>query len=167
MSLDATVGSPNANSYITINEATNYFADRAFASNWDDFDNQSALLITASKQLDWYVTWKGTKFTSEQAMDWPRNGVVDELGSPIPTDIIPKVVKEAVAELALSSLDGDRTADNDLAGLAMVQASTLKVQTDGGGSTSTARDTIPDKIWKMLSGLTTRSGIGVVRLMRA
>ena len=167
MALDATVGSPDANSYITVSEATSYFSDRAFSSGWDDVDDQAALLVTASKQLDWYVTWKGTKATSEQGMDWPRDGVVDELGNPIPNDIIPKAVKEAVAEYALSSFESDRTADDDLAGLAMVQASTLKVQTDGGGSTSTAKETIPDKIWKMLSGLTTRSGIGVVRLMRA
>lgn len=166
MVLDATVGSPDANSYITVSEANQYFTNRAFSGDWDDVDDQSALLITASQQLDWYVKWKGTKATSEQGMDWPRNGVSDELGKPIPNDVIPKAVKQAVAELAMSSFDGDRTADDDLAGLAMVQASTLKVQTDGGGSTSTAKDAIPEKIWKILDGLALRSG-GVVRLVRA
>ncbi len=166
MALDATVGSPNANSYITVSEANQYFTNRAFSDGWDEVEDQPALLITASKQLDWYATWKGNKATSEQSMDWPRKNVVDKSGTLIPSDIIPTAVKEAVAELALSSFDGDRTADDDLAGLAMVQASTLKVQTDGGGSTSTAKKTIPDKIWKILTGLVIRSG-GVVRLMRA
>jgi len=166
MALDNTVGSADANSYVSLAEANAYFADRAHAESWEEVENQEQMLITASSQLDWYVTWKGTRVTGTQAMDWPRSGVYDKVGELYPEDVIPNDVKVAVYELALSSFDVDRTADGDLAGLSEVRASSLMLKTDDG-MYNTKPDTIPDKIWKILSGLTTKSGIGVVRLIRA
>ena len=80
--------------------------------------------------------------------------------------MIPADVKIAVYEMALSSMTSDRTADGSLDGISEVRAGSLQIKTDDG-MYNTKPDTIPDKIWKILAGLTTKSGIGVIRLVRA
>lgn len=164
--LDATVGGINANSYVTLAEASAYFSDRAHAAAWEAELNQESILITATSVIDWYITWKGTRADSIQALDWPRSGVYNKLGVLYDTTVIPKDVKTAVFEYALSSLGKDRTSDDALAGIAEVRAGSLMLKTDDGLYDSTPK-IIPDKIWKILRGLYSRSGIGVVRLIRA
>ena len=166
MALNDTIGSADANSYVSLVEANAYFLDRAHSEPWEDEEYQTQSLITASSIIDWYVTWKGARVTGTQSMDWPRSDVLDKVGELYPEDVIPNDVKTAVYEMALSSLEADRTADGDLAGLAEVKAGSLMIKTDDG-MYNTQPDTIPDKIWKILAGLTTKSGIGVVRLVRA
>jgi len=166
MALNATVGAADANSYVTVAEATAYFANRAHAEAWEDLDQQSQALITASQAIDWHVTWKGQRATGTQSMDWPRVDVLDKVGVEYPPDVIPPDVKTATYEMALASIEADRMADSDLAGLSEVRAASLMIKTDDG-LYNTKPDTIPDHIWKILQGLTTKSGIGVVRLMRA
>lgn len=166
MAIDATVGGLTTNSYVTLAEANTYFTNRVHADSWEDSEVQEQLLITASSTIDWFITWKGTKATGTQTMDWPRTGVYDKVGELYPEDVVPIDVKIATFEMALSSMDSDRTADGDLAGLSEVKAGSLQLKTDDG-MYNTQPDVIPDKIWKILAGLTTKSGIGVVRLVRA
>lgn len=167
MALNATVGSPDANSYVTVAEANTYFADRVHSSAWEDFEYKASALVTASQMLDWYMKWKGYKTTAEQSMGWPRVNVIRRDGSEVASDIIPQELKVATYELTLASLDGDRTADNPMAGIEQIKAGSLMVKADNGDSDSTAADTIPERIWKILSDLYMRGDISVVRLMRA
>jgi len=164
--LDATIGGATTNSYVTLAEAITYFSNRAHASEWEAEENQANVLITASSVLDWYVTWKGVQATETQAMGWPRSGVYNKVGTLYAEDVIPQEIKTAVFEYALASLSSDRTADGDLAGLSELKAGSLSLKTDDG-IYNTLPGTIPDKVWKILGHLTTRSGIGVVRLIRA
>ncbi len=166
MALNATVGAADANSYVTVAEANAYFANRAHAEAWEDLDQQPQALMTASQALDWHVTWKGDRVTGTQSMDWARVGVYDKVGVLYPSNVIPPDVKTATYEMALASIEADRMADSDLAGLSEVRAASLLIKTDDG-LYNTKPDTIPDHIWKILDGLTTRSGAGVVRLVRA
>lgn len=167
MALNATVGSPDANSYVTVAEAASYFANRTHSEAWGEFDGQSAALCTASQMLDWYVGWKGVKTTSTQAMQWPRTDATRGDGTEIADDELPPELKVAVYELALSSLEEDRTADNPLAGIDQVKAGTLMVKASVGGVDSTAEEAIPEKVWKILSDLYVRGSLSVVRLVRA
>ena len=167
MALDATVGSPDANSYVTEAEANIYFADRLHAEDWDNADNPASALITASQMLNWYVKWKGYKATSTQYMGWPRVNVIRRDGTEVANNIIPTEVKVATYELALSSLESDRTSDDPMAGIEQVKAGSLMVKADNGDYDSTAADTIPEKIWKILSDLYMKGDLAVVRLMRA
>lgn len=164
--LDATVGGLNANSYVTLNEAVAYFSSRAHSDAWEAEENKENVLITATAIIDWYVTWKGTRVNNTQALDWPRIGVYDKTGVLYDSAVIPKDVKTAVFEYALSSLGKDRTSDDALAGITEVRAGSLMLKTDDGLYDSTPK-IIPDKIWKILNGLFTRGNIGVVRLIRA
>jgi len=167
MALNATVGSPDANSYVTEEEATVYFSDRTHVEKWEAFSNKSQALVTASQMLDWYVKWKGLRSTTTQSMAWPRTGVVRGDRSSVAIDTLPSELKVAVYELALSSLDSDRTADDPLAGIEQVKAGSLMVKADNGDNNSTARDTIPEKIYRILKDLYLSGSINVVRLMRA
>lgn len=163
MALNATIGSDSANSYVTLSEATAYFEDRAHASDWESFEDQEKILITASRMLDWYTNWKGTKSSVSQSMDWPRSGAIRTDGTEVDDDIIPQEVKIATYELALSSLSGDRTVDNELTGIKKVQVSSLSIEANVD---STGKPAIPSKVRMILSDLIS-SGITVVRLMRA
>ena len=167
MALNATVGSPDANSYVTVSEAASYFSNRTHSEAWGEFDAQAAALCTASQMLDWYFKWKGTKTSTTQAMKWPRTDAVRSDGTEIADDEIPPELKVAVYELALSSLDDDLTANNPLAGIDQVKAGTLMVKASVGGVDSTVQEAIPDKVRNILSDLYSRGDLSVVRLMRA
>jgi hypothetical protein len=54
MALDATVGGANANSYLTVTEATAYFATRLYSSVWTAASNgdKEAALIWATRLID-------------------------------------------------------------------------------------------------------------------
>lgn len=169
MPIDATVGGTSSNSYVTLQEADDYYINRSHFTGWLalDEDVKSSLLVTASLQLDWYIKWKGTKATETQSMEWPRTGVVDKNVFDVSDAIIPVSVKQAVFELALSSVKSDRTADNPLAGISSIKAGSLAVKAEDPSFTSTAKQAIPEKVKKILTGLTVYSGVGVVRLQRA
>jgi len=166
MALDATVGTDTATSYVTVTEAYDYFSTRLHADAWFGLADQDKALITASSVIDWYSTWKGLPVTGTQSKDWPRTGVYNKAGELYLETVIPQDVKIAVFEYALSSLDSDRTADNDLAGLSQVAAGSLMLKVDDSVH-NTLPDTLPDKIGRILRHLVTRSGVGVVRLIRA
>jgi len=167
MALDATVGSPDANSYVTVSEANSYFLDRIHSTVWEDFDDPASALVTASMLLDWYVKWKGYKTTPAQSMGWPRVNVFRKDGTEIANDIIPNEVKVATYELALSSLKADRTLDNPMAGIEQVKAGSLMVKAGDTGGSSSGASAIPEKVWKILSDLRSSGGLSVVRLRRA
>jgi len=166
MALDATIGGTASNSYVTLTEANAYFANRAHASAWEDVDEPDKALMTATSVIDWYVSWKGVRVNGTQALDWPRSEVYDKTGVYYSEDIIPADVKTAVFEMALVSISADRTVDGDLDGLAEVRAASLLLRVDTGIQ-NTAPETIPEKIWKILGGLTTRGSGSVIWLKRA
>ena len=87
MALDATPGSPNATSYVTIVEGDQYFRDRLHAEQWFalDYTKKASALITATSMLDWYMKWEGSRSTTTQSLDWPRIGVIGEDEIPIPS----------------------------------------------------------------------------------
>jgi len=168
MAIVATVGGADTNSYPTVEEATAYFADRLHAEGWFSLaeEDQPKALITASQQLDWYARWKGSKASTTQAMGFPRVGLVLPDGTEYDSTIVPPEVKKAVFELALSSIETDRTADSDMAGLAEIKAGSVMLKADDG-LYNTKPKTIPTKIWKIINDFTLRASSGLVRLVRA
>lgn len=165
--LDATVGTETANSYATLEEADAYFAERANASGWESSVQKEALLITASRLIDWQLKFKGTKTTQTQTMEFPRTGIVYSSGYVLPETMIPTELKFSVFELAFASLENDRMADNPLAGIDQVKAGPLFIRATPGGVNSTKAGVIPDHIRLLLSNLISSPQIGVYRLIRA
>lgn len=167
MALNAEVGSPTANSYVTLEEADAYFEDRMHSSDWDGLSDQekSELLITGSKMLDWYVNWKGSKSTTEQSMQWPRSGATRPDGTVIDDDVLPPEVKEAAYEQAFSNIEADRTDDDPLAGIGQLKAGSLMIKSGPEKPNQTNAKPVPDHVWNILSDLYERKS--VVRLLRA
>lgn len=116
-----TVGGSTANSYVTVAEATAYFAGRLDAGDWTDAgttspETQSNALVMAARRLD-QERFKGVRVDASQALQWPRYGVekpdlaYSVLAGPLleealwyTTTEIPQRIKDAQMELALALL---------------------------------------------------------------
>ena len=63
------------NSYVTVDEADNYFEDRIEASAWNDASDavSEQALVTATLLLD-ALTWEGESATATSTLAWPRSG---------------------------------------------------------------------------------------------
>lgn len=98
----ATPGAPDANSYVTVDEANAYFGDAFGRGLWAAATtaDREALVITASRYLDQYVNWYGVPTDPDQSMGWPRSG------TSYPNDQIPSKLKYATFELAYYILEG-------------------------------------------------------------
>lgn len=99
--VDATVGTSTANSYVTVAEADTYFEASFGRPLWATAtpDNKAVLVINASRSLDSFMEWEGSKTNSTQSMEWPRKDTYDKAGLAYPSDAIPMPIKFAVYEL--------------------------------------------------------------------
>jgi hypothetical protein len=112
MELDATVGGPAANSYVSVEEATDLLEGRLNTEPWFVWDPESdyftleqrreSALMWATQLIDEQVQWYGTPSTQTQALAWPMTGMVDKWGRPVPTSIVPEDLKRATAYYALA-----------------------------------------------------------------
>jgi hypothetical protein len=156
MSLVATPGASNANSYATVAEADAYHATRLHSETWLDAtaSEKTAALIMATRLLDAFYSnpainhaigtvappkntiwaWTGTASTSTQVLCWPRIGMLNRNGFAIDSAIIPQELKDAVSEFGWQLLGTDRTLDNEIdsKGITQVTAGpiTLKFKED-------------------------------------
>lgn len=150
VTIEATPGSPDANSYATIEEADAYFATRIKGETWSEAseDEKAAGLITATRILDSLSVahrrlirngttqynlvgrqWTGAPAMDDQVLAWPRSGMRSRIGRAIPADIIPKELKEATSELAWQLYLSDRTLDSEavVQGISSVTAGSVSV----------------------------------------
>ena len=121
MPFDATAGAATSNSYATVAEADAYLAVRGDTSTWTalTLGQKESKLQWAALYLD-TLTFKGTRSTSTQALQWPRIGVWDRDGFEV--DGIPQALKNAQAEMAFQLIANDWTQ-----GLGPVSNETLSV----------------------------------------
>lgn len=107
-------GKADAESYISVEDATAYHADRgnaAWASLASDTVREQLLRRATEYMLQVYRSaWQGYRMTSAQALDWPRADVCVD-GYPLAIDIVPAEVKRACAELALKANSGPLAPD--------------------------------------------------------
>lgn len=168
MALNAILGDSGQNSYVTVEEANAYFADRAYSSTWGSFVDKEPLLILCSRMLDWYINWKGLKKSDSQPMQWPRTKVILRSGNEFADDELPTEVKIATFELVLVSLEEDRTDDDPLLGLEQLKVATLSLtaKPDQSGRRTSSKQVIPDKVLQILADFRSGASFGVVRLIR-
>ena len=110
--LVTTPGAPDANAFSSLEEAEGYMATLVHSAEWDTStdDQKTAALIQAARWLG-TLTWKGVRASFGQALAWSRRGMVDQDGFEIPSDAIPRCVKDANAEFAYRLLAKDRAGD--------------------------------------------------------
>ena len=110
-------GKSDSESFISVADASTYFTARG-NTTWDALDTGEATVnreAALRKATDYMLAvyrdrWEGVRYTEDQALCWPRSGVVRDSWS-VDIDEIPTEVKRATAEFALKSASDDLQAD--------------------------------------------------------
>jgi hypothetical protein len=171
--LDATIGGAAANSYASLADGQAYvdtLVPSTLGDAWNDGgeEEQVKALIMATRLLDTWFEWYGFVAASDQALLWPRSGVVGPNGYEVATDEIPQRIIEATVELARQLLAGDRIGDSDLETNKLKSLKAGPVELEFGGSVYAKP--IPDAVMVMAGFFGTmraRGGVGTVHLYRA
>jgi hypothetical protein len=118
MLIETGLGDPNATSYASTADADAYLAARGLDAAWVDLTptEKEQLLQRACDYMaqSYRSNWRGYRANSQQALDWPRQGVqLFDLptAAQIPYDVIPVEVKNAQIELAVRAIDGPLLSD--------------------------------------------------------
>lgn len=101
----------NANTYVSLADADQYHEDRLHNADWKSAvaDTKNAALLWATRLLDEEIAWDGSRVSKNQALRWPRIGMVDKDGFILDSNTIPALLVDATAELALHIITSDRT----------------------------------------------------------
>jgi len=122
----------DSNTYISLADAETYFLGHYYASDWNGATdpNKNIVLAMATRILDQWVTWYGQRATKDQALEWPRYGVVDRDGWQFDSNIVPEFLKRATAELALYLLREDTTVNPETLGFKEISVGSLRLVVD-------------------------------------
>lgn len=133
ITLIASPGAANANTYCSLDDAEIYFDEhRIHSGTWKaatDDDKESAL-AWATRLLDEKCDWNGRKATTAQALRWPRAYAYNRDGEQIPTGAIPVWLAHATAEFAMFLLAEDRTIgpDRSIAGIERIRVGPISLK---------------------------------------
>lgn len=105
-----------ADAYVSLTDAAAYHTARGNAA-WAALASDTVREQCIRKATDYMVAmygtrWKGIRTTSTQALDWPRYDVVAN-GYYVESDIVPTIVANACAELALKASVADLAPDTE------------------------------------------------------
>jgi hypothetical protein len=146
-----TVGSVSANSYVSTAYATTYVDVYALTESQRDVwantgvDDRARAIIIASRDLDMYMLWDGTKATSTQSMEWPR------AGTSYSTTEIPESLRQAVVEFALWRLQNDSPV-TDMVAFDSLTVGPIKIDYNDN-MTGASRKYVPDIVLTRLKNL--------------
>lgn len=138
----------NANSFLSLADFKTYCGDRGYdISTYTDAEMEAAL-VRATQHLSEGYHWKGHRRkprdyedpTQDQALEWPRIGVVDGDGYSVPDDVIPRGIKWATAEEAFYELQNPGA-------FAPAHTSNNVVKTEKVGPMSVTYDTSKTSAW--------------------
>lgn len=106
-------GRGDANSYANVADGDAYHAGHVYPAPWSPApspDSREAALVMATRLIDAYCEFAGTKKSASQALQWPRVGVIDrDSCAKLSADSVPVCVVQATCELARELLKVDRT----------------------------------------------------------
>lgn len=113
LSIVATAGAANANSFVTLVEAEAYMEGRGNASTWTAATDaeKNVTLVEATRDID-VQNYRGKRASSTQALDWPRDWAVDPDDPYLDyfdSDEIPTRIKNATCELAFQYIKAGTT----------------------------------------------------------
>lgn len=110
MALITTVGAADAESYITVAEADTYFAAHGSPEKWTSAteSEKEGALRYAAIYLEQHWVYKSRPYNNTQALWFPVQTFYDQYGRVYGGDgVIPQVIKDMQAELALRHLIQD------------------------------------------------------------
>ena len=157
-------GLSNANSYVSVADATQYHENHGTPTAWTNASTAAKedALRQATQYLDavYGTVWDGTRINETMALDWPRYGAVDSDGFWLVATAVPQQVKDACAYLALKQIGGDTLLPDDAAA-SNVEAESLtlgalSISTSYSGQKNTAK--YYKLVEKLIGSLTTGTG---------
>ena len=161
-------GLANANAYANAADGDAYHEGHLYATAWTaaTAEQKETALVMATRLIDAEYQFGGVKTTFAQALQWPRAECrsPDDEGE-LPSDAVPKVVRDATCEQARELLIVDRTAAPEGEGLKYFFNASLQTGYDKADKRpviSGVTQSLLAKLGELLKG---RSG--AVRLVRA
>jgi hypothetical protein len=165
MEFNATIGDPEANSYITVEEADDILESRVgVGTDWSDLSDaeKEAALISATLRLE-QEEYESFAFTTTQGLQFPRERFRNTFSNGwYENDEIPKGVQYATAELALQLVRNPELLDDTgLEPFSTFSKGDLTLTMRGH-----AAGKLPAQVARHLRGIRT-GGANVIRLQRA
>lgn len=160
----ATPAGLNSNSYCTLAEANTYNSERLNTAVWDAADNatKNTALVMATRLLDSMFIWAEWSTTVEQALQWPRTGMLSANGLyEIGPYEIPRELKWAEAEFARQLIASDSTANSDIEtlGISSLSAGPISLSFTGEAKAKVVPDAVKFLLpswWFTLRGSSSR-----------
>jgi len=140
--MDSTIKGTESDSYISAEDAKDYFLKRPHSQSIEEEDDFEKFLMHATLILDSYIDWLGEKTTEDQALEWPRKNLTG-----IDKDTIPKDILTATCELALVLLDDNVLQSVGLSNFESMKISSMSLKI----SSNTSSDLIPRHILELVS----------------
>ena len=113
-------GKADANAYANAADCDAYHEGHLYATAWvgATAEQKDAALVMATRLIDAEYQFGGVKATFVQALQWPRAECRDvDASDELPSNAVPKAVRDATCEQARELLIVDRTAAPDGEGL--------------------------------------------------
>lgn len=178
MSITVETGSGNAaaNSYASVEQADAWHAARGITT-WADLlteEREQALVrATAYMQQVYRLRWAGSRVLMTQALDWPRAWVpmVDAPGyygaypAYYPSNAVPREVRDACCELALTAAAGDLSPNIERQAKSVTVGPITKVYADNASPVTRYR-AIDNMLAPLLLGASVGDGSSI-KLVRA
>ena len=157
ITLIATAGATNANTYPTLAEAETYFESRIAIAAWAAATdpNKNISLSMATRLIDQQVLFRGWMYDSDQSLQWPRRGVMGRTGNYLTDNTIPQFLKDATSEYAALLLTEDRTIESGTKGYDRISvADAIYVRFDKYDR----KKVMPPSVWSFLKFYGSRIG---------
>lgn len=136
-------------------------------------EKEQALVRAANYMVQTYrLRWRGWRGSATQLLDWPRVGV-EVVDSPyenglVAANVVPIEVQQANAELALKAAAGDLLADIDRSSaVKREKVDVIEVEYRDNAPTTTRYQSVENMLAPYLAAITTGSGAGHMKLVRA
>jgi hypothetical protein len=154
----------STNSYVTVEEADAYFADRLDVVAWTDASEtqKAQSLVTATSILD-ELNWTGYAVSEDQLLAFPRYGDYfdPKLGMTVTLgDEVPQRIIKSTYELAYHLLNNDGLLD-DTGGVTDIEVGPIKLKNVKSVSM------IPGVVYNMIRPLRSIGGAGSRTVWRA
>ena len=170
LTLDATIGGSNSNTYITLADAETVMEGVFYKDNWDAATdaNKNIALVQATRMLDEKMNWYGSRTDpDDQALEFPRWNCPMKPGSDgyfdyFDNDIIPTWLENATAIMADSILGSNRGADSDTMGFKRIKVDVLELEVDKYDRPGV----LPDAVFDIVKFYGTQASSSLVSLVR-
>jgi len=142
-------GLATSNAYSSLSTCALYISENIhITATWSSLStiNQTACIIYATSLIDEQMDWIGTKNSTTQSLDWPRDNVVDKNDEDVTSTDIPIDIQRGTSFMAYFLSQDDRTSDSDTFGFKSIKAGSLAMVIDKYDRTPT----MPNSVWQML-----------------